>query len=38
MIEFEFNYNFRIDAGDPSLPLRMTGSCGITEGKEVAIR
>jgi hypothetical protein len=33
MIEYEFYYNIRIDSGDPSLPLRMTGSCRIREGK-----
>ena len=32
MIEYEF-YFIRTDSGDPSLPLRMTGSCRIKEGK-----
>jgi len=38
MIEFEFNTNTKLDAGDPSLPLRMTGPWGLILGKEVAIR
>jgi len=31
-IEFLFDLNIKTDAGDPSLKLRMTGLCGITEG------
>jgi hypothetical protein len=41
-IQFEFNKNIEIDGGDPSLApslcsglrLRMTGLCGVTEGKK----
>jgi len=38
VIIFEFDKNFNFNAGDPSLSLRMTGLCGIREGKEMAIR